>query len=97
MVLLIHDLVDKNSHQSDKRERRAFVTTETKTESSVEVIKRASNFLRGDLASDLLTDEPNVSNDSEQSCSSSTASTRRISATCVASARWLVKRSTTFS
>jgi sulfite reductase (ferredoxin) len=42
------------------------VETETKTESPVEAIKRASNFLRGDLASDLSTVEPNVTNDSEQ-------------------------------
>jgi sulfite reductase (ferredoxin) len=42
------------------------VTTETKTESDVEAIKRASNFLRGDLDADLSTPAPNVTNDSEQ-------------------------------
>jgi sulfite reductase (ferredoxin) len=42
------------------------VATETTTESGVEAIKRASNYLRGDLANDLSLEAPNVSNDSEQ-------------------------------
>jgi siroheme synthase-like protein len=42
------------------------VTTETKTESAVEIIKRASNYVRGDLASDLANDQLSVTNDSEQ-------------------------------
>jgi sulfite reductase (ferredoxin) len=42
------------------------VTAETKTESEVEAIKRASNFLRGDLGTELSTAEPNVSHESEQ-------------------------------
>jgi sulfite reductase (ferredoxin) len=42
------------------------VTTETKTESSVEAVKRASNYLRGDLDSDLSNEFLNVTNDSEQ-------------------------------
>jgi sulfite reductase (ferredoxin) len=42
------------------------VTQETKTESGVEAVKRASNYLRGDLASDLSNELPNVTNDSEQ-------------------------------
>jgi sulfite reductase (ferredoxin) len=42
------------------------VTAETKTESGVEAVKRASNYLRGDLNSDLSNELPNVSNDSEQ-------------------------------
>jgi sulfite reductase (ferredoxin) len=40
--------------------------TDTKNESSVELIKRESNYLRGDLAGELETDAPNVSGDSEQ-------------------------------
>ena len=40
--------------------------TETTTESGVETIKRASNYLRGDLAADLASEAPNVTNDSEQ-------------------------------
>lgn len=40
--------------------------TDTKSESSVEGIKRASNYLRGDLANELAADAPNVSGDSEQ-------------------------------
>jgi sulfite reductase (ferredoxin) len=39
---------------------------ETKTESSVEAVKRASNYLRGDLASELANDEPTVTTESEQ-------------------------------
>lgn len=42
------------------------MSTETKSESSVEAVKRASNYLRGDLARELASDAPNVSNDSEQ-------------------------------
>jgi sulfite reductase (ferredoxin) len=42
------------------------VATETKTESGVEAVKRASNYLRGDLDNDLSGEKPNVSNDSEQ-------------------------------
>ena len=42
------------------------MSTETKSETGVEVIKRASNYLRGDLASELSSAAPNVSNDSEQ-------------------------------
>jgi sulfite reductase (ferredoxin) len=42
------------------------VTPETKTESAVEAVKRASNYLRGDLDSQLSNELPNVSNDSEQ-------------------------------
>ncbi len=42
------------------------MSTETKTESAVEAIKRASNYLRGDLANDLAKDQPNVSADNEQ-------------------------------
>jgi sulfite reductase (ferredoxin) len=42
------------------------VTPETKTESAVEDVKRASNYLRGDLDSQLSNELPNVSNDSEQ-------------------------------
>ncbi|MGC1239352.1 MAG: NADPH-dependent assimilatory sulfite reductase hemoprotein subunit [Acidimicrobiales bacterium] len=42
------------------------IETDTKSESSVEGIKRASNYLRGDLANELGTDAPNVSGDSEQ-------------------------------
>lgn len=42
------------------------MATETKTESSVEVVKRSSNYLRGDLESELSSEKPNVSNDSEQ-------------------------------
>ncbi len=45
---------------------RDAVTTETKTESGVEAIKRASNYLRGDLADELSNEAPNVSGDSEQ-------------------------------
>jgi sulfite reductase (ferredoxin) len=40
--------------------------TDTKSESNVEVIKRASNYLRGDLADELANAAPNVSGDSEQ-------------------------------
>ncbi|MGH3733413.1 MAG: NADPH-dependent assimilatory sulfite reductase hemoprotein subunit [Acidimicrobiales bacterium] len=40
--------------------------TDTKSESSVEVIKRSSNYLRGDLANDLGDGAPSVSGDSEQ-------------------------------
>jgi sulfite reductase (ferredoxin) len=43
-----------------------LVSTETKSESGVEAVKRASNYLRGDLASEMSSDAPNVSNDSEQ-------------------------------
>jgi sulfite reductase (ferredoxin) len=42
------------------------MTAETKTESSVEAVKRASNYLRGDLANELSLDTPNVTGDSEQ-------------------------------
>jgi sulfite reductase (ferredoxin) len=42
------------------------VAVETKAESGVEAIKRASNYLRGDLANELANDAPNVSGDSEQ-------------------------------
>ena len=42
------------------------MTAETKTESGVEAVKRASNYLRGDLAHELTLDTPNVSGDSEQ-------------------------------
>jgi sulfite reductase (ferredoxin) len=42
------------------------VTTETKAESAVEAVKRASNYLRGDLDNELSGEAPNVSNDSEQ-------------------------------
>jgi sulfite reductase (ferredoxin) len=42
------------------------IETDTKSETSVEGIKRASNYLRGDLANELATDAPNVSGDSEQ-------------------------------
>ncbi len=42
------------------------MATETKTESHVEVLKRASNYLRGDLAQELTSDTPNVTGDSEQ-------------------------------
>jgi sulfite reductase (ferredoxin) len=42
------------------------VTTETKTESEVEAIKRASNYLRGDLDVELSSAAPNVSTNSEQ-------------------------------
>ncbi len=42
------------------------MTTETTTESSVEAVKRASNYLRGDLASELANDAPNVTGASEQ-------------------------------
>jgi len=42
------------------------VTTETKTESAVESVKRASNYLRGDLANDLTNENLSVTNDSEQ-------------------------------
>jgi sulfite reductase (ferredoxin) len=42
------------------------VAAETKTESNVEVLKRASNYLRGDLAYELDLDTPNVTGDSEQ-------------------------------
>src|SRR5665213_1999722 len=42
------------------------MTPETKTESAVEVVKRASNYLRGDLDRQLSNDLPTVSNDSEQ-------------------------------
>jgi sulfite reductase (ferredoxin) len=42
------------------------VSTDTKSESAVEAVKRASNYLRGDLDADLSSDAPNVSNDSEQ-------------------------------
>jgi len=42
------------------------VTTETCTESGVEAVKRASNYLRGDLNSDLTNERPNVTSDSEQ-------------------------------
>ena len=40
--------------------------TDTKSESNVEGIKRASNYLRGDLADELANAAPNVSGDSEQ-------------------------------
>src|ERR1700722_5032176 len=43
-----------------------LVSTETKSESGVEAVKCASNYLPGDLASDMSSDAPNVSNDSEQ-------------------------------
>lgn len=39
---------------------------ETKTESNVEAIKRASDYLRGDLARELTLDTPNVTAESEQ-------------------------------
>ena len=42
------------------------MSTDTKSESAVEAVKRASNYLRGDLDADLSSDAPNVSNDSEQ-------------------------------
>ncbi len=42
------------------------MTTETKTESAVESVKRASNYLRGDLANDLTNENLSVTNDSEQ-------------------------------
>jgi sulfite reductase (ferredoxin) len=42
------------------------VSSETKSESGVEAVKRASNYLRGDLAAELSSDVPNVTNDSEQ-------------------------------
>jgi len=42
------------------------VTTETRTESAVEAIKRASNYLRGDLGEELSNAAPDVSNESEQ-------------------------------
>jgi sulfite reductase (ferredoxin) len=42
------------------------MATETKTESNVEVVKRASNYLRGDLALELASDTPNVTGESEQ-------------------------------
>ena len=42
------------------------MTTETKTESVVEAVKRASNYLRGNLDSDLTNELPNVTNESEQ-------------------------------
>lgn len=40
--------------------------TDTKSESDVEIIKRASNYLRGDLAAELASDAPDVSRGSEQ-------------------------------
>src|ERR1700722_13032652 len=43
-----------------------LVSTETKSESGVEAVKRASNYLRGDLAAELSSDASSVSNDSEQ-------------------------------
>jgi sulfite reductase (ferredoxin) len=43
-----------------------MVATETKAESTVELVKRASNYLRGDIASDLASDAPNVTGESEQ-------------------------------
>ena len=42
------------------------MSTDTKSESAVEAVKRASNYLRGDLDADLSSDASNVSNDSEQ-------------------------------
>ena len=42
------------------------MATETKQETAVEEIKRASNFLRGAIAADLDNDQPDVSNESEQ-------------------------------
>ncbi len=42
------------------------MTTEMMTETSVEEIKRSSDFLRGDLARDLSGDRPNVTHESEQ-------------------------------
>lgn len=42
------------------------MSTETKSEAAVEAVKRASNYLRGDLDAELSNDAPNVSNDSEQ-------------------------------
>ncbi|MHB8379477.1 MAG: NADPH-dependent assimilatory sulfite reductase hemoprotein subunit [Acidimicrobiales bacterium] len=42
------------------------MSPQTKTESDVEVVKRASNYLRGDLDRDLSNELPNVSHDSEQ-------------------------------
>jgi sulfite reductase (ferredoxin) len=42
------------------------VTMETKTESEVEAVKRASNYLRGDLDAELSNAAPNVSTNSEQ-------------------------------
>jgi sulfite reductase (ferredoxin) len=45
--------------------RRGSVSIDTTTESAVEEIKRASNYLRGDLGADLSNGLPNVSNDSE--------------------------------
>ena len=42
------------------------MSTDTKSESSVEAIKRASDYLRGDLATELSSEAANVSNDSEQ-------------------------------
>ncbi len=42
------------------------MSTDTKSESIVEQIKRASDYLRGDLAAELSSDAANVSNDSEQ-------------------------------
>jgi len=42
------------------------VTTNARAESTVEEIKRASNFLRGELAKDLANDAANVTSESEQ-------------------------------
>jgi sulfite reductase (ferredoxin) len=42
------------------------IETHSKSETSVEGIKRASNYLRGDLANDLAGEAPNVSGESEQ-------------------------------
>jgi sulfite reductase (ferredoxin) len=42
------------------------VTTETRTETSVEEIKRSSDYLRGNLARDLSDERPHVSPESEQ-------------------------------
>ncbi|MGA7834044.1 MAG: NADPH-dependent assimilatory sulfite reductase hemoprotein subunit [Acidimicrobiales bacterium] len=42
------------------------MATETKSESNVEAVKRASNYLRGDLANELSNLTPSVSHDSEQ-------------------------------
>jgi sulfite reductase (ferredoxin) len=42
------------------------MSTETKTESAVEEIKRSSNYLRGNLDAELSAEGPDVSNDSEQ-------------------------------
>ena len=72
------------------------MASEPKQETAVEGIKVASDFLRGDLADQLASDAPNVSEDSEQPLKFH-GITRRTTATRAMGARWPASRSSTSS